>query len=57
MEVMAFLIGAAARLAPSSAKAAITSPVKAEAAESAKDAHIASGAKDWPGHWAVTRYL
>ena len=57
MEVMAFLIGAAARLTPSSAEAATASPGKAQVAAAVKDADTTNETIDWPGHWAVAKYL
>ena len=58
MEVMAFLVGAAARLNPSSAEAA-TAWSNHTQATGATDRPKGPQAqpKDWPGHWAAAKYL
>ena len=57
MEVMAFLIGAAARLTPSSAEPATAWPGEALVAKAVKDVDTTNATKNWPGHWAVAKYL
>ena len=58
MEIMAFLIGAAARLNHSSVDAVATWPRATQTATetSQVDKHQTSR-RSWPGHWAVTKYL
>lgn len=58
MEIMAFLIGAAARLAPTSAEATVVWPNEALAGgETERPFEPATRPKEWPGHWAVAKYL
>lgn len=58
MEIMAFLIGAAARLTPTSAEATVVWPKEAlTGGETDRLCEPATRPKDWPGHWAVAKYL
>ncbi len=58
MEIMAFLIGAAARLNPSSDKAAMAWAQETNAVgETDRLNEPQTRLKDWPSHWAVTKYL
>lgn len=58
MEIMAFLIGAAARLNPSSADAVVAWPRATQtAAETGQVNKGQTSPRNWPGHWAVTKYL
>ena len=58
MEVMAFLVGAAARLNPASAEAATAWPRETQLAEeTVRLKEPQAQPKDWPGQWAVTKYL
>ena len=57
MEIMAFVIGAAARLNPSSAEAVAAWPGATQTARAVKDGDTTSSTRDWPGHWAVAKYL
>ena len=57
MEIMAFLVGAAARLNPSSDEATVAWPNEAKTVGSAKAANTTNEPKSWPGHWAVTKHL
>lgn len=58
MEIMAFLVGAAARLNSASADAATAWPSATQTATETGqvDKHQASP-RNWPGHWGVTKYL
>lgn len=58
MEIMAFLVGAATRLNSASADAATAWPSTTQTATETGevDKHQASP-WNWPGHWAVTKYL
>ena len=57
MEIMAFLIGAAARLNPSSDEATVAWPNEAKTVGAVKAANTTNEPKSWPSHWAVTKYL
>ena len=58
MEIMAFLIGAAARLNSSSADAVAAWPRAAQTAtENGQVDKHQTPPGSWPGHWAVTKYL
>ncbi len=58
MEIMAFLFGAAARLTPASAEATVVWPNEALAGgETDRRRERPARLEDWPGHWAVTKYL
>ncbi len=58
MEIMAFLIGAAARLAPTSTEATVVWPNEALAGgETDRRSESPAQLNGWEGHWAVTKYL
>ena len=57
MEIMAFLVGAAARLNPSSTDDVTAWPRATQTARTVKDADTTNRTRDWPGHWAVAKYL
>ena len=58
MEIMAFLIGAAARLNPSSTETTVVWPNNSLAGEETdRLSQPPAQLTDWPGHWAITKYL
>ena len=57
MEIMAFLLGAAARQTASSTESATAWSREAPVARSVEDADTNNGTRAWPGHWAVAKYL
>ena len=58
MEIMAFLIGAAARQTASSTESATAWPNHALATgETDRLKEPQAQPNDWPGHWAVAKYL
>ena len=58
MEVMAFLVGAAARLNPASAEAATAWPRETQLAEETdRLKEPQAQPRNWTGHWAVAKYL
>ena len=56
MEIMAFLVGAAARLKPTSGE--VIWPRETHATgETDRPKEPQAQLNDWPGHWAVAKYL
>ena len=59
MEIMAFLLGAAARQTASSTatEVAVVGRHGEQAAAPRQDTNAADVPPEWPGHWAAAKYL